>query len=541
MNSVCDSLNLLLGRGPLGPEANAPNTINSSCPDGSTGSFHVDPSLDALSIYSVDGGPLTAGKDVRVRALVFGTGPADTLDLFYADNAAQPNWQFFLSEQSSGSGEWATEWNYTLPAGALQAIRGVVRRGGSFETVCTTGAYDDHDDLVFAVQAPPDTTAPAVSITSPTANSTVHGTQALGATATDNTAVSRVDFLVDGVTVGSATTAPYSANWNSTSVANGNHTIRARATDPNGNVGTSADVSFAVLNDSTPPTVTLTAPGAGATVAGSVTVTATATDNVKVASVAFLIDGNGVATDTSSPYSVTWNSNGVADGTHTLIARATDSSGNQTSTTGRSINVQNLNALFVAGSTTLSSSDTPLRDRLVSLGYHLTIVASSTVAATDATNKRLVVVSETADATKMVDKLKSVSVGVLVLDPETFKNMGMTGTTSSDWGTQSSQTKIAMVNTSHPMAAGLTGTRTVCSSSTNIGWGKPANSSTIVASVSGTASKATSFAYEQGASMVSVTAPARRAGLFMIAGVVTRANTDAWKLFDAAANWAAKR
>jgi len=40
---------------------------------------------------------------------------------------------------------------YTLPAGALQAVRGVFRFNGA-AAACTLGQYDDHDDLVFATQ-----------------------------------------------------------------------------------------------------------------------------------------------------------------------------------------------------------------------------------------------------------------------------------------------------------------------------------------------------------------------------------------------------
>jgi hypothetical protein len=52
-------------------------------------------------------------------------------------------------------------------------------------------------------------------------------------------AVSRVDFLVDGTVVGSDGSAPYSVVWDSSSVADGNHTVSARAIDSAGNQATS--------------------------------------------------------------------------------------------------------------------------------------------------------------------------------------------------------------------------------------------------------------------------------------------------------------
>ena len=60
--------------------------------------------------------------------------------------------------------------------------------------------------------------------------------------------------------------------------------------------------------DTTPPTVSVTAPAAGATVSATTTVTATAADNVGVAGVQFLLDGANLgAEDTTAPYSVAWD------------------------------------------------------------------------------------------------------------------------------------------------------------------------------------------------------------------------------------------
>lgn len=44
-------------------------------------------------------------------------------------------------------------------------------------------------------------------------------------------------------------------------------------------------------------------------------------------SVSFLVDGNSVANDTSVPFSVTWNSTTVSDGSHTFTVRALNGSG----------------------------------------------------------------------------------------------------------------------------------------------------------------------------------------------------------------------
>jgi poly(hydroxyalkanoate) depolymerase family esterase len=92
--------------------------------------------------------------------------------------------------------------------------------------------------------------------------------------------------------------------------------------------------------DTTPPSVQLTSPAAGATVSGNITLAATASDNTSVARVELLVDGAQVASDTAAPYEVTWNSASVGDGSHVVTARAVDTAGN-TATSERTITTQN--------------------------------------------------------------------------------------------------------------------------------------------------------------------------------------------------------
>ena len=96
--------------------------------------------------------------------------------------------------------------------------------------------------------------------------------------------------------------------------------------------------------DSTPPTVSLTAPAANATVSGTVNLTANASDNVGVVGVQFLVDGSPVGTeDTTAPYSFAWDSSGAANGSHTVQASARDAAGNTTVTPAISVTVANTN------------------------------------------------------------------------------------------------------------------------------------------------------------------------------------------------------
>lgn len=94
--------------------------------------------------------------------------------------------------------------------------------------------------------------------------------------------------------------------------------------------------------DTVAPTVSLTAPAAGATVSGTVSVSANASDNVRVAGVQFKVDGKNIGgEDTASPYSTSLDTRTLANGRHTLTATARDATGNTVTTAGRSISVTN--------------------------------------------------------------------------------------------------------------------------------------------------------------------------------------------------------
>jgi|GEM_PF-1015829 len=192
----------------------------------------------------------------------------------------------------------------------------------------------------------PDTTPPTVSISSPANGSTVSGTITVSANASDNIGVSGVQFKLDGANLQAEdTTSPYSISWNTVTATNGSHTLTAVARDAAGNQATSAPVMVTVFNapDTTPPTVSITAPASGSTVSGiSIMVSANASDNIGVAGVQFKLDGANLgAEDTTSPYSIIWNTTTATNGGHTLIATARDTAGNQTTSAVVSVTVSN--------------------------------------------------------------------------------------------------------------------------------------------------------------------------------------------------------
>src|SRR3989441_163469 len=188
-----------------------------------------------------------------------------------------------------------------------------------------------------------DKTPPTVAVTSPTAGSTVTSTITVTANASDDVAVAGVQFKLDGVNLGAeVTAAPYSVPWNTTAASHAAHTLTAVARDSSCTHATSAAVTLSVFNDKTPPTVSITSPVAGSTVASTITVTANASDNVAVAGVQFKLDGVNLGAEvTAAPYSASWNTTATSNGAHTLTAVARDSSSNQATSAAVTITVFN--------------------------------------------------------------------------------------------------------------------------------------------------------------------------------------------------------
>lgn len=93
--------------------------------------------------------------------------------------------------------------------------------------------------------------------------------------------------------------------------------------------------------DTTAPSTSITAPAGGATVSGTTTVSASASDNVGVSRVEFYAGSSLIGTDTTSPYSVDWNTTGVANGGYSLTTKAYDAAGNVGTSSAVSVTVNN--------------------------------------------------------------------------------------------------------------------------------------------------------------------------------------------------------
>ncbi len=119
---------------------------------------------------------------------------------------------------------------------------------------------------------------------------------------------------------------------------------RVHSKNSSGVESISGDFAFSTNSGTTnpPPTVSVTAPAANATVSGTVTVSANASSSVGIANVQFALDGVNLGSAvTTSPYQTSWNTTTATNGAHSLAATATDTAGSATASTPVTVTVSN--------------------------------------------------------------------------------------------------------------------------------------------------------------------------------------------------------
>jgi len=185
-----------------------------------------------------------------------------------------------------------------------------------------------------------DTQAPVVTIFSPIQNTTTAGSMLIEVNASDDTGVNQVSLYANNQLVASDTTTPYQFSWDSTQENDGVVTLTAIATDSAQNEGQSNSVSITVKNqidvpteiDTESPTVSIINPADSSTVRKTVNISIKATDNTQIAEIQLYIDGALASSSTASTLDYSWNIRKVSDGTHTITAITSDTSGNTAET-----------------------------------------------------------------------------------------------------------------------------------------------------------------------------------------------------------------
>ena len=188
---------------------------------------------------------------------------------------------------------------------------------------------------------PPPSGGPSVSFTNPASGATVSGTTTVTVAAGGGTGTGySYQIKVDGTAVYSGSSPSFS--WNTTTVANGAHTLNAIVTDSAGGVGTTSR-TVTVSNEAPPPasfSVSFSYPAAGASVSGGQSVglsTTAAWGQPKT--VTLSVDGAVLTSQTITGTTLwyTWDTTTATPGPHTLTASVT--MGGQTATATLPVNV----------------------------------------------------------------------------------------------------------------------------------------------------------------------------------------------------------
>jgi hypothetical protein len=131
-------------------------------------------------------------------------------------------------------------------------------------------------------------------------------------------------------------------------LSDGTHTITAEVTDSGGNTASDSITITVGGSVDNPPNATIVNPLDGSTVSNSVTIEVDATDvedPTGSLTVDVAIDGGvwqaAAFNSSSGYYEFAWDTTAVANGSHTIDARATDSSANTTNASPVSVNVDN--------------------------------------------------------------------------------------------------------------------------------------------------------------------------------------------------------
>ena len=222
------------------------------------------------------------------------------------------------------SSPYSCSWDTTGVADGLYDLRSITTDNAGNTTTSST-----------VTNRRVDNTAPTATMTNP--GSPITGSKTFDGTSTDTggSGVASLKFQVSPIGLNSwsdmcsDTTSPYSCSYNTSSLSDGQYDFRSLATDNAGNTATSTVYSGAIV-DNGAPTVSVTDPGQY--LKGTVTVDATAGDgagsgilNVKIQrSPAGAGTWTDICTDSTSPYSCSWNTTGVGDGLYDLRAIATD-------------------------------------------------------------------------------------------------------------------------------------------------------------------------------------------------------------------------
>ena len=293
-------------------------------------SFTASNAFNLSATMTDPGANLHATVTLQATASDGGDGSTITLVTIQKSPAGAGTWTTACTDSTS---PYSCSWDSTTVTDGLYDFRALVQNdaGGSATSAAVTNRRVDN-------------TAPTAGITDP--GTPLKGTVTVSATGTDTGGSGVANVKVQRSPAGAGTwtdictdaSSPYSCSWDTTGVTDGLYDLRSVSTDNAGNTTNSSTVANRRV-DNTAPTATMTNPGSPITGNKSFDGTSSDTGGSGVASLKFQISPVGAGTwsdmcsDTSSPYSCSYDTSGVADGQYDFRSVATDNAGNTANST----------------------------------------------------------------------------------------------------------------------------------------------------------------------------------------------------------------
>jgi len=230
-----------------------------------------------------------------------------------------------------------------------------------------------------------------------------------------------------------------------------------------------------------------------------------------------------------------------------VTAKVTDKSGVAVTSAAANVTVRPPagapKVLFVRSSGGANTADVAVMNRLFSRGMDVYEIAANASAATDASDKVLVVISSTVSSGEVADKFLNVGAGVLNWENALQDNFLWTLDGATDHNTITAQTTIDITaaGAAHPIGAGVpVGPAVVVTAASDLSWGLPTPGATLIATVTGDSTKNTIYAIEKGTVLIdgTSTAAGRRVHFMMTDTTALLLNATGIKLFDQAIDWA---
>ncbi|HTP12044.1 MAG TPA: Ig-like domain-containing protein [Bacteroidota bacterium] len=296
----------------------------------------------------VDTAPTVAISSPSSGAVIFGV---DTIVVSASDDRGVTYVQVFLDNQlavTDSTSPYVIIWNTEQSSDGTHSLQ--------------AKAYDTqgHSTSSAPVSVTLRNAPPTTSITSPVSGEICSGTDTIFVTANGANTLTKVELYLNGTLAATDNASPWRFIWNTTQWNDGSYNIQAVSYDVANHYGLSSTVTAIVCNN--PPSTSITSPSAGATVSGTTTVQVSATSAITVSKVELYVDGSLLSTDNSSPWSFSWNTQQVSDGSHSLQAKAYDALGHVGTSSSVSVTVANtqfpatfINTVFTPISITVQS------------------------------------------------------------------------------------------------------------------------------------------------------------------------------------------